>query len=528
MATYTPITVVPSGGSPFVQVPEGLPAPAFTVVPNASPITLVTSNAPPIALFNPDGSRYAGGAINFGPFQTYYPGGAYSLWTGMFGVFLVPPLVNYDLNATVYPGAFPDNTTIAWNINDPPPVPSRINGFPHIAHGNYYDDPADLPGGSRQVYTITALEYTISWTFTGDVATGLLLDCWLTTSAHENGAFTDEVCAVGWLPKLSTSAISYVAGLPPVAGGTFVDAGGVSWTVKEGIAAASTGNVPNYLFYRPGNLDYEGKIDLVGAFAFLIGAGKISGNEYFNGEAIGPEPNTGSGSVIFEDFECTALASAARVPWTISNLSAVPLSGTTIRLDYRPAAGATSHQYRRDGGAWTAMPGDRIITGLSPSTSYNFEVRGVNGTGNGSASNLASATTTNGATNVLSGGTWVVGAPAQGMSNSGGFLTCLNTPNIYSDFTMAGRPFVSGKYYEVSFPMSDYVAGSVRPEFRGGTQRNGAVRAGNGVYTERLLANTGNNMFAMLLTGDPGVNTWKVANNMTVTGPYDTPTIGGL
>lgn len=62
MATYVPITVVPSGGAPFVQVSGN--APAFTVVPNAAPITLVTANAPPIVLYNPDGSPYLGA----GPF----------------------------------------------------------------------------------------------------------------------------------------------------------------------------------------------------------------------------------------------------------------------------------------------------------------------------------------------------------------------------------------------------------------------------------------------------------------------------
>lgn len=59
MATYVPVTVVASGGAPFVQVSGN--APPMTVVPNAAPITLVANNAPPVVLYNPDGSPYAGG-----------------------------------------------------------------------------------------------------------------------------------------------------------------------------------------------------------------------------------------------------------------------------------------------------------------------------------------------------------------------------------------------------------------------------------------------------------------------------------
>ena len=56
---YPPVVVVESGGVPRTQVEEGGSAPAFTVVDSgARPITL-TDNAPPIALFNPDGSHYA-------------------------------------------------------------------------------------------------------------------------------------------------------------------------------------------------------------------------------------------------------------------------------------------------------------------------------------------------------------------------------------------------------------------------------------------------------------------------------------
>lgn len=58
---YPPVVVVESGGVPRTQVEEGVSAPAFTVVESgARPITLA-DNAPPIALFNEDGSPWTDG-----------------------------------------------------------------------------------------------------------------------------------------------------------------------------------------------------------------------------------------------------------------------------------------------------------------------------------------------------------------------------------------------------------------------------------------------------------------------------------
>lgn len=360
------------------------------------------------------------GGVEFGAFQSYNdPNSEYSAYTGMFGIYLSPPMTDYDASMRIFPASFPDRTVFSWRVQEG--LPSRINGFLHVDDGNYDESPGTLTGGPRQIYTLTALKYDMAWSFSGDVRSGLLFDSWLTETAHATGVLSDKVCAVGMLPKLSTSAIAYVAGLPSVGSGTFTDAAGVQWSAKQSVTG--TGE-PNYMFYRPGNLDYEGEFDLVGAYAFLIAAGKITGNEWFNGATLGVEPNAGAGTFTVDQFERTALAGAARVPWTISNLSAVALSGATIRLDYTPAPGATSHQYRRDGGSWTAMPGDRIVIGLTASTNYNFEVRGVNGTGNGAASNVASASTTSGAVNKVTE-PWTT---QNGWSNSANFTYSSSAP----------------------------------------------------------------------------------------------------
>lgn len=84
-----------------------------------------------------------------------------------------------------------------------------------------------------------------------------------------------------------------------------------------------------------------------------------------------------------------------QLPGAISDLEAVALSPTSVLLTWTAANGATSHQYRVDGGTWTATStaDEHTVTGLTAETDFDFEVRGVNDTGAGEASNIATVTT---------------------------------------------------------------------------------------------------------------------------------------
>lgn len=84
---------------------------------------------------------------------------------------------------------------------------------------------------------------------------------------------------------------------------------------------------------------------------------------------------------------------AGDLPGAISDLDTGSEGTDFIDLTFTDAAGATSHQYRLDGGAWTALASDKTITGLTTLTEYAIEVRGVNASGNGPASNVLIATT---------------------------------------------------------------------------------------------------------------------------------------
>lgn len=92
----------------------------------------------------------------------------------------------------------------------------------------------------------------------------------------------------------------------------------------------------------------------------------------------------------------TAVEVQPVLPGDIVDLTATAQSDTEVLLTWTPASDATSHQYRVDGGSWTACDdntGAQLVTGLTPQTLYAFEVRGVNADGNGPASNTDTATT---------------------------------------------------------------------------------------------------------------------------------------
>lgn len=120
------------------------------------------------------------------------------------------------------------------------------------------------------------------------------------------------------------------------------------------------------------------------ALSFLISHGVITGNEWFNGIALGVEPFSGSGTSTLNQWSVD-YAGAARVPWTSTDLVATAISATTAELSFT-LAGATSLQYRINGGTATSLPTNKIITANGGDT---VEVRGINGTGTGDWSNVA-------------------------------------------------------------------------------------------------------------------------------------------
>jgi hypothetical protein len=80
---------------------------------------------------------------------------------------------------------------------------------------------------------------------------------------------------------------------------------------------------------------------------------------------------------------------------TIADLAATPATSTTVDLAFTPATNATGHEYRIGNGAPVSCENDgtQSVSGLTASTAYNFQVRGLIGSNEGAWSNVASATT---------------------------------------------------------------------------------------------------------------------------------------
>lgn len=241
-----------------------------------------------------------------------------------------------------------------------------------------------------------------------------------------------------------------------------------------------------------------------------------------NMDMTGYVNETANGGVI------TTYNSPPVLPGATGTLSATALSSSTVQLTFTTASGASSYEYTINAGSsWSALASDKIVTGLTQLTSYTFQVRGVNTDGNGPASNSAGATTPASATptNILlngdfSGGTtnWS-GFGFSGKAVTGGKAVMTANP-AFDGITQNSVPFVAGKYYDVTFTISGYSAGTYYPYFLGGTGRNGTGRSANGTFTERLLANTGNNIYGM--QGSSGNSTLSI-DDISVVGPYDTP-----
>lgn len=467
----------------------------------------------------------SGQLVKSGNSQSYSKGGVYSAFSGMWGVFIgINSGIVYNVTQKVVPPVFPAATEFNWNVT-PDSRYTGINGFLHVDYGNYDDSPGSIT--PWQVYQLTACSLNVTWVYTGNTSTGLLSELWLCSASAASGSLT-KVYEVGFLPKMSSGSLAFATGLPAVGTGSFVS-NSVTWNVGLSIGGAQ----PYLVAYRADHADHQGVLPFLDYLTFLTNAHAITGNEWVNGIGFGPEPLNGAATLKVTSFSGTQTGAAA-VPGVINDLSATVASSTSVTLAWTAAPGVTTSQYQLNGGTWNTVSGSNVgatITGLTASTSYTFNVRGVNATGNGAASNTASATTSAaGAADVLtngnfsSGTTGWTGFGSGGKSVTGG-AAVFGPGGTAFDGISQNVTYTAGKYYEVTYTISGYTSGT--PQFRfsgGGTDRQGSFRSANGTYVERGMANTGNTNFLIY----PGTNgAGFTLDNISCIGPYNTSTVGG-
>lgn len=242
-----------------------------------------------------------GTSVLHGNFQSYAVS-PYQAFTGMFGVF-IPNNDQAQLNSTAFvtPATFPAGTTFEWSAVKDPRYQS-IEGYMTLGYGNYDDSIGGIT--PRQLKNITTLSLNVDWTYTGDPATGLLSECWPSATSHATGPITsvDPLAEVGFFPKLSVHSQAFAASLPAAGTGSFVDINGVTWNVGVG---TNPQNTPYYPAWRTGYVDHHGPLPYKELFTFLIGQGKLTGNEWFNGLAFGAEVDSGVARLAINSFTPT-------------------------------------------------------------------------------------------------------------------------------------------------------------------------------------------------------------------------------
>lgn len=230
-----------------------------------------------------------------GNFQTYgkNPYGAY---TGMWGINNPQsPNIIATSSMRVTPDTFPDGTIFSWDVT-PDPNWGGVNGFLHVSYGNYDASPGQII--PRQVKNITDLTVNTNWTYAGDSSTGLLCELWLSPAAAPSGSFTKSF-EIAFFPKFSPGSRIWLDSLPQVGAG--FAAAGANWLVREAGSGGSE-SIPYLIAYRSDYGDVQGAMPFSALFAYLTAAGKITGNEWFNGVAFGPEPQSGAASLTINNL----------------------------------------------------------------------------------------------------------------------------------------------------------------------------------------------------------------------------------
>lgn len=224
--------------------------------------------------------------------KTAWTKGAYTAYLAPWGAGWLKYGQDYTDSLTLDPNSFPNGTTMTWKW----PAASTahpIRNFDAIDFGNYNYTFPQTPIASAQVKNIGALKQTQDLLLGGDRSDfDVLTDIFLTTKAGDTNTKVAEIEIFLHTPQFSKEWGSSMTHI-----GTF-NGSGHTWKV-----AISYGNLPNIVFMPTDTSDVlSGTIDVRAMMNYLVAHGTITGNEYFNGLAMGAEVHEGSGSLGVNNF----------------------------------------------------------------------------------------------------------------------------------------------------------------------------------------------------------------------------------
>lgn len=190
---------------------------------------------------------------------------------------------------------FPQNTKIHWRW---PPVHAGFGpgvwGYNAVMFGNYDGGEPEQPVAPIRMRDLRELRQSFAWTIDTRLGDGnVLTEFYLRANTTDVNA---KVIEVGWffhMPKSSRDFFDRSALI-----GTFVDAQQRRWTVR--MAEDFCMIAPE----TPGDLR-AGTLDMLPFLQWLRQKGKITGNEWMSGLALGVEPVRGLGSLSVDRWSVT-------------------------------------------------------------------------------------------------------------------------------------------------------------------------------------------------------------------------------
>ena len=195
--------------------------------------------------------------------------------------------VDYRESISLDPALFPARTTISWTWPEAR-ADASVRGFLAVDYGNYYNTVPARPIRSRRVSDIRTLtcdfDLAIDGTLSGfDVVVDFFL-----TSTPDFGSILFEIEIFLHAPRY---VLGYADSTRPV--GMFRSTSGSTWTVSKD----PVGNqAPIVLFHlAPGHDVLDGSIDIAEMLHWLKDRGVLAGTEFFNGLALGVEPQQHDG-----------------------------------------------------------------------------------------------------------------------------------------------------------------------------------------------------------------------------------------
>lgn len=199
--------------------------------------------------------------------------------------------VDYDESLQLNEAAYPNGQTIMWRWPKEPPARRGVYNFLHVAYGNYYDTRPKEPIPSVKVRDIAELTQSFNLSFGGDLDGFNVIDNLFLT--EKPGNFEKILYEVEIFFHSPSNAVWYVNHSHPV--GRFV-ASGIEWFV----AVDRNGPHGQDVLIMPSShqdAPVADKLNLKAMFDYLIASNVLSGDEYFNGLALGVEVHHGAGNL---------------------------------------------------------------------------------------------------------------------------------------------------------------------------------------------------------------------------------------